>query len=236
MYLMTWTRPVLVYPLSILARYVAPGRHHPEHYRAAQRVLRYLCSILAPPLALLRPIPHNHPPQRQLQQWETKEEEEQATPHTRHPPTATPQTLKQGREGAATGDGSWAGAGRGRGSRAAPKKGGGTAGGAGGAACTGGAGGTAGGAGGAACTGGAGGTAGGAGGAAGAGDARAASAGGAGGAAGVGGLGVAGAGGAAGSPQARYAARGLSQRETGTGAASGVTVVQSRKKQRDAPE
>ncbi|CAI7764179.1 unnamed protein product, partial [Closterium sp. NIES-53] len=46
MYLMTCTRPDLAYPLSILARYVAPGRHRPEHGEAARRVLRYLCSIL----------------------------------------------------------------------------------------------------------------------------------------------------------------------------------------------
>ncbi|CAI7817313.1 unnamed protein product [Closterium sp. NIES-54] len=44
MYLMTCTRPDLAYPLSILARYVAPGRHRPEHMAAANRVLRYLCS------------------------------------------------------------------------------------------------------------------------------------------------------------------------------------------------
>ncbi|CAI7818141.1 unnamed protein product [Closterium sp. NIES-54] len=44
MYLMTCTRPDLAYPLSILARYVAPGRHRPEHWEAANRVLRYLCS------------------------------------------------------------------------------------------------------------------------------------------------------------------------------------------------
>ncbi|CAI7797483.1 unnamed protein product [Closterium sp. NIES-54] len=44
MYLMTCTRPYLAYPLSILARYVAPGRHRPEHMAAAKRVLRYLCS------------------------------------------------------------------------------------------------------------------------------------------------------------------------------------------------
>ncbi|CAI7899618.1 unnamed protein product [Closterium sp. NIES-54] len=43
MYLMTCTRPDLAYPLSILARYVAPGRHRPEHMDAAKRVLRYLC-------------------------------------------------------------------------------------------------------------------------------------------------------------------------------------------------
>ncbi|CAI7800220.1 unnamed protein product [Closterium sp. NIES-53] len=44
MYLMTCTRPDLAYPLSILARYVAPGRHRSEHMAAAKRVLRYLCS------------------------------------------------------------------------------------------------------------------------------------------------------------------------------------------------
>ncbi|CAI7928186.1 unnamed protein product [Closterium sp. NIES-54] len=44
MYLMTCTRPDLAYPLSILARYVAPRRHRPEHMAAAKRVLSYLCS------------------------------------------------------------------------------------------------------------------------------------------------------------------------------------------------
>ncbi|CAI7911939.1 unnamed protein product [Closterium sp. NIES-54] len=44
MYLMTCTRPDLAYPLSILARYVAPGRHRPEHMAAAKTVLRYLCN------------------------------------------------------------------------------------------------------------------------------------------------------------------------------------------------
>ncbi|CAI7856771.1 unnamed protein product [Closterium sp. NIES-54] len=44
MYLMTCTRPDLAYPLSIVARYVAPGRHRLEHMAAAKRVLRYLCS------------------------------------------------------------------------------------------------------------------------------------------------------------------------------------------------
>ncbi|CAI7905510.1 unnamed protein product, partial [Closterium sp. NIES-53] len=44
MYLMTCTRPDLAYPLSILAHYVAPRRHRPEHMAAAKRVLRYLCS------------------------------------------------------------------------------------------------------------------------------------------------------------------------------------------------
>ncbi|CAI7761275.1 unnamed protein product [Closterium sp. NIES-53] len=44
MYLMTGTRPDLAYPLSLLARYVAPGRHRKVHWDAAKRVLRYLCS------------------------------------------------------------------------------------------------------------------------------------------------------------------------------------------------
>ncbi|CAI7792067.1 unnamed protein product [Closterium sp. NIES-54] len=44
MYLMTCTRPDLGNPLSLLARYVAPGRHRKVHWDAAKRVLRYLCS------------------------------------------------------------------------------------------------------------------------------------------------------------------------------------------------
>ncbi|CAI7883461.1 unnamed protein product [Closterium sp. NIES-54] len=40
MYLMTCTRPDLAYPLSLLARYVAPGRHRKVHWDAAKRVLR----------------------------------------------------------------------------------------------------------------------------------------------------------------------------------------------------
>ncbi|CAI7741044.1 unnamed protein product [Closterium sp. NIES-54] len=44
MYLMTCTRPDLAYPLSLLARYVAPGRHSKVHWDAAKRVLRYWCS------------------------------------------------------------------------------------------------------------------------------------------------------------------------------------------------
>ncbi|CAI7898105.1 unnamed protein product [Closterium sp. NIES-54] len=38
------TRPDLSYPLSLLARYVAPGRHRKVHWDAAKRVLRCLCS------------------------------------------------------------------------------------------------------------------------------------------------------------------------------------------------
>ncbi|CAI7867573.1 unnamed protein product [Closterium sp. NIES-53] len=52
MYLMTCTRPDLAYPLSILARYVAPGRHRKEHMDAAKRVLRNLCSTLGMGLML----------------------------------------------------------------------------------------------------------------------------------------------------------------------------------------
>ncbi|CAI7865998.1 unnamed protein product [Closterium sp. NIES-53] len=52
MYLMTCTRPDLAYPLSILARYVAPGRHRKEHMDAAKRVLRYLCSTSSMGLVL----------------------------------------------------------------------------------------------------------------------------------------------------------------------------------------
>ncbi|CAI7879510.1 unnamed protein product [Closterium sp. NIES-54] len=44
MYLMNFTRPDLAYPLGLLARYVAPGRHRKVHMDAAKRVLRYLCS------------------------------------------------------------------------------------------------------------------------------------------------------------------------------------------------
>ncbi|CAI7742687.1 unnamed protein product [Closterium sp. NIES-53] len=44
MYLMTCTRPDLAHPLSLLARYVALGRHRKVHWDAAKRVLRYLCS------------------------------------------------------------------------------------------------------------------------------------------------------------------------------------------------
>ncbi|CAI7815203.1 unnamed protein product [Closterium sp. NIES-53] len=43
MYLMTCTRPDPAYPHSLLARYVAPGRHRTVHWDVAKRVLRYLC-------------------------------------------------------------------------------------------------------------------------------------------------------------------------------------------------
>ncbi|CAI7773792.1 unnamed protein product [Closterium sp. NIES-54] len=44
MYLMTCIRPDLAYPLSLVARHVAPGRHRKVHWDAAKRLLRYLCS------------------------------------------------------------------------------------------------------------------------------------------------------------------------------------------------
>ncbi|CAI7841482.1 unnamed protein product, partial [Closterium sp. NIES-53] len=52
MYLMTCTRPDLAYPLSLLACYVAPGRHRKVHWDAAKRVLRYLCSTSSMGLVL----------------------------------------------------------------------------------------------------------------------------------------------------------------------------------------
>ncbi|CAI7892627.1 unnamed protein product [Closterium sp. NIES-54] len=52
MYLMTCTRLDLAYPLSILARYVALGRHRQEHCEAAKRVLYYLFSTSSMGLVL----------------------------------------------------------------------------------------------------------------------------------------------------------------------------------------
>ncbi|CAI7906797.1 unnamed protein product [Closterium sp. NIES-53] len=52
MYVMTCTRPDLTYPISLLARYVPPGRHRKVHWDAAKRVLRYLCSTLGMGLVL----------------------------------------------------------------------------------------------------------------------------------------------------------------------------------------
>ncbi|CAI7841040.1 unnamed protein product [Closterium sp. NIES-54] len=52
MYLMTCTRPDLAYPLSLLACYVAPGRHQKVHWDAAKRVLCYLCSTSSMGLVL----------------------------------------------------------------------------------------------------------------------------------------------------------------------------------------
>ncbi|CAI7742007.1 unnamed protein product [Closterium sp. NIES-54] len=44
MYLMTCTRPNLAFPLSILARFVAPRRHRPVHWTTAVRVAKYLAT------------------------------------------------------------------------------------------------------------------------------------------------------------------------------------------------
>ncbi|CAI7806875.1 unnamed protein product [Closterium sp. NIES-53] len=44
MYLMLCTRPDLAYPLSLLANFVAPGRHRKVHWDAAKSVLRFLCT------------------------------------------------------------------------------------------------------------------------------------------------------------------------------------------------
>ncbi|CAI7832754.1 unnamed protein product, partial [Closterium sp. NIES-54] len=44
LYLMTCTRPNLAFPLSILARFVVPGRHCPVHWTAAVRVAKYLAT------------------------------------------------------------------------------------------------------------------------------------------------------------------------------------------------
>ncbi|CAI7833822.1 unnamed protein product [Closterium sp. NIES-53] len=52
MYLMTCTRPDLACPLSLLARYVAPGRHRKVQWDVVKRVLRYLCSTLGMGLVL----------------------------------------------------------------------------------------------------------------------------------------------------------------------------------------
>ena len=43
MYAMMCTRPDLAFPVSVLSRFVGPGRHDASHWAAAQRVLRYLC-------------------------------------------------------------------------------------------------------------------------------------------------------------------------------------------------
>ncbi|CAI7740356.1 unnamed protein product [Closterium sp. NIES-53] len=51
-YLMTCTHPDLAYPLSILARFVAPGRHGPSHSYAAKRVAKYVASTSGMKLVL----------------------------------------------------------------------------------------------------------------------------------------------------------------------------------------
>ncbi|CAI5959473.1 unnamed protein product [Closterium sp. NIES-65] len=44
MYLITCTRPDLAYPLSVISRFVGPGRHRPVHWTAAVRVAKYLAT------------------------------------------------------------------------------------------------------------------------------------------------------------------------------------------------
>jgi hypothetical protein len=44
MYLMVCTRPDLAHSLSVLGRFIAPGRHGAEHWKAALRVLGYVIS------------------------------------------------------------------------------------------------------------------------------------------------------------------------------------------------
>ncbi|CAI7861442.1 unnamed protein product [Closterium sp. NIES-53] len=51
-YLMTCTRPDLAFPLSILARFVAPGRHCQVHWTAAVRVAKYLATTSGMELVL----------------------------------------------------------------------------------------------------------------------------------------------------------------------------------------
>ncbi|CAI7800848.1 unnamed protein product [Closterium sp. NIES-53] len=60
MYLMTCTRPDLAYPLSVLARFVAPGRHRPSHWYAAKRVAKHVASTSGMGLVLggKQPVTH----------------------------------------------------------------------------------------------------------------------------------------------------------------------------------
>ncbi|CAI7891566.1 unnamed protein product [Closterium sp. NIES-53] len=57
MYLMTYRRPDLAYPLSLLAHYVAPSSHRKVHWYAAKRVLHYLCNTSSIGLMLGGPGP-----------------------------------------------------------------------------------------------------------------------------------------------------------------------------------
>ncbi|CAI7913102.1 unnamed protein product [Closterium sp. NIES-54] len=52
MYPMTCTRSDLAYPLSILARFVAPGRHRPSYSNAAKRVAKYVAGTSGTGLVL----------------------------------------------------------------------------------------------------------------------------------------------------------------------------------------
>ncbi|CAI7837911.1 unnamed protein product [Closterium sp. NIES-54] len=57
MYAMMCTRPDLAYPISVLARFVGTGRHTEVHWKAAKRVLRYLCGTKDHALTLGGPSP-----------------------------------------------------------------------------------------------------------------------------------------------------------------------------------
>ncbi|CAI7731741.1 unnamed protein product [Closterium sp. NIES-53] len=57
MYLMTCTRLDLAYPLSVLARFVAPGRHRLSHWYAAKWVAKYVASTSGMGLVLGRKQP-----------------------------------------------------------------------------------------------------------------------------------------------------------------------------------
>ncbi|CAI7862295.1 unnamed protein product [Closterium sp. NIES-53] len=52
MYVMTCTQPDLDFPLSVLSRFVATGRHRPVHWTAGVRVAKYLATILGMGLVL----------------------------------------------------------------------------------------------------------------------------------------------------------------------------------------
>ncbi|CAI7832820.1 unnamed protein product [Closterium sp. NIES-54] len=71
-------RPVPFHPFHVDASPVH-SPHHCRYTNDGSEFTRHLGKL-----------PHIHPPQRQLQQWETEEEEEQGTPLTRHPPITTP--------------------------------------------------------------------------------------------------------------------------------------------------
>ncbi|CAI7841642.1 unnamed protein product [Closterium sp. NIES-53] len=53
MYLMKCTQPDLAYPLSVLARFVATGRHRQAHWTVAKRVAKYLATTLGMGLVLV---------------------------------------------------------------------------------------------------------------------------------------------------------------------------------------
>ncbi|CAI7887859.1 unnamed protein product [Closterium sp. NIES-54] len=100
MYLMTCTRPDLAYPLSLLARYVAPGRHPKVHWDAAKRVLCYLCSTSGMGLVLggRCPLQGEAPV---AERGYTEEEVQQPTPSTKLQPRRTTQGKRDAVRGGA---------------------------------------------------------------------------------------------------------------------------------------